>query len=116
MLVSVGAALEMLIYAAAAFVVWRLRTREPDVPRPFRFRGARPALAMSLLFAGLALVASVTVGSKTSVAPLATLIVVFGLVTVYVLRYVPRLERREAEELAARRAARAAARAKLTSG
>jgi APA family basic amino acid/polyamine antiporter len=116
MLVSVGAALEMLVYAAAAFVVWRLRTREPDAPRPFRFRGARLALVMSLLFVGLALVASLTVGSKTSVAPLATLIVVFGLVTVYVLRYVPRLERREAEELAARRAARAASRAKLTSG
>ena len=34
-----------------------------------------------------------------------------GLVTLYVLTVVPRLERREAEQLAARRAARAAARA-----
>jgi len=35
------------------------------------------------------------------------LLVVAGAVTVYVLTYVPRLERREAEELAARAAARA---------
>jgi amino acid transporter len=111
MLVSVGAALEMVIYAAAAFVVWRLRSREPDTPRPYRFRGRRMALVMSLLFAGLALLASLTVGSRTSVTPLVTLVLVFGVVTVYVLTYVPRLERREAEELAARRAARAAARA-----
>lgn len=40
-----------------------------------------------------------------------TLAVIAGLVSIYVFTYVPRLERREAEELAARRAARAAARA-----
>lgn len=110
MLVSVGAALEMLIYAAAAFVVWRLRAREPETPRSWRFRGPRLALVMSALFVGLALLASLTVGSRTSVAPAATLMVIFGLVAAYVLLYVPRFEHREMRELAARRAARAAAR------
>ena len=55
-----------------------------------------------VLFGVLGLMASLTVGSKTSLAPLVTLAVIAGLVGKYVYRYLPRLERRDAEELAAR--------------
>ena len=111
MMVSVCAALEMMIYGAAGFVVWRLRGTEPAADRPFRFRGGRwLAFAFMVLFGVLGLMSSVTVGSATSLDPIVTLAVIAGLVSVYVYMYVPRLERREAEELAARRAARAAAR------
>ena len=112
MMVSVCAALEMMIYGAAGFVVWRLRRTEPATDRPFRFRGGRwLAFAFMVLFGVLGLMSSVTVGSATSLDPIVTLAVIAGLVSAYVYTYVPRLERREAEELAARRAARAAARA-----
>ena len=112
MMVSVCAALEMMIYGAAGYVVWRLRRTESAADRPFRFRGGRwLAFVFMILFGILGLMSSVTVGSSTSFAPLATLAVIAGLVTVYVFTYVPKLERREAQELAARRAARAAARA-----
>ena len=85
---------------------------KPVGQRPFRMAFGRPlALGFAVLFGLLALVASVTVGRKTSPAPLLLLLAVATVVTVYVRVYVPRLERREAEELAARRAARAAARA-----
>jgi amino acid transporter len=111
-MVSVGAALEAGMYAAAAFVVWRLRRRAPDAVRPFRFRGGRPlAAVLMVVFALLGLVAATSVGATTTVTPL-LLVLGFGTVTTaYVLTVVPRLERREAEELAARRAARAASRA-----
>jgi hypothetical protein len=73
------------------------------------------ALTFTVLFGLMALVSSVTVGRHTSPAPLllvvVVVVVVAGAVTVYVLTYVPRLERRDAEDLAPRRAARAAARA-----
>ena len=111
MVVSVCAALEMMIYATAGYVVFRLRRRQAAVDRPFRLAGGRPAaLAATVVFGLLAVVSAVTVGKHTSVTPLIFLIVVAGLVTGYVLILLPRLERREAEELAARRAARAAAR------
>jgi basic amino acid/polyamine antiporter, APA family len=112
MMVSVCAALEMMIYSAAGYVVWRLRRTQAEADRPFRFRGGRwLAFAFTVLFGVLGLMASITVGSKTSLAPLVTLAIIAGLVSIYVFTYVPRLERRDAEELAARRAARAAARA-----
>ena len=112
MIVSLCAALEMMIYATAAFVVWRLRRKQADTERPFRFAGGRPlALVFMVVFGLLAIISSITVGKTTSVAPLLLLAVVGGAVTIYVYTYVPRLERRDAEELAARRAARAAARA-----
>ena len=111
-MVSVGAALETGIYASAAFVVWRLRGREPETPRPYRFRGGRPlAAVLVVVFALLTVVAATSVGAGTSVTPL-LVVVAFGVVAAaYVLLVVPRYERREAEELAARRAARAASRA-----
>lgn len=112
MMVSVCAALEMMIYAAAGYVVWRLRQAQADTERPFRLRGGRPlAAASAVVFALLALASAVTVGKHTNPAPLIVLIIVAAFVSIYVFKYVPRLERREAEELAARRAARAAARA-----
>jgi amino acid transporter len=115
MVVSLCAALEMMIYATAAFVVWRLRRRQADTARPFRLAGGRPvAIAFMVVFGLLALISSVTVGKDTSAVPLALLAILTGLVTIYVFTYVPRLERRDAEELAARRAARAASRAART--
>jgi amino acid transporter len=112
MAVSLCAALEMMIYATAAYVVWRLRRREAGTDRPFRLVAGRSlALAFAVVFGGLALISSVTVGKTISAAPLVLLAVIVGLVTLYVLTYVPRLERRDAAELAARRAARAAERA-----
>ena len=112
MVVSVCAALEMMIYAVAGYVVWRLRQRQAGAERPFRLAGGRAsALAAAVVFGLLGLVSAVTVGKHTSVVPLVFLVVVAGLVTVYVFTYLPRLERREAAELAARRAVRAAARA-----
>jgi len=112
MVVSVCAALEMMIYAVAGYVVFRLRRKQPDTERPFRVLGGRAvALTFTVVFGLLALISSITVGEATSVKPLIFLAVVTSLVTVYVFTVVPRLERREAEELAARRAARTAARA-----
>ncbi len=117
MVVSLCAALEMMIYSVAGYVVWRLRARQPEAQRPFRLAFGRPlALAFAVLFGLLALVSSVTVGRKTSPAPLLLLAALAAVVTVYVRVYVPRLERREAEELAARRAARTAARAARRTG
>jgi len=111
MIVSMCAALEMMIYATAAFVVFRLRKRQAEVDRPFKLLGGRPvAIAIMILFGFLAVVSSTTVGKETSATPLITLAVIAGIVALYVFLYVPRLEKREAEELAARRAARAAAR------
>ncbi len=111
MIVSMCAALEMMIYATAAFVVFRLRKRQAEVDRPFKLLGGRPvAIAIMILFGFLAVISSTTVGKETSATPLITLTVIAGIVSLYVFLYVPRLEKREAEELAARRAARAAAR------
>ncbi|MGW3765777.1 APC family permease [Streptomyces sp. NPDC005131] len=111
-MVSLCAALEMVIYSAAGFVVWRLRRRAPEQERSYRLRGgAWLALAFSVLFGLLGLLAAVSVGEVITPLPLLMLLGCAALVTVYVYTYVPRLERREAEEIAARRAARAAARA-----
>ena len=111
-IVSLCAALEMGVYSAAGYCVWKLRRREPDAHRPYRLRGGVPlAAVLTVFFALLALLASVSVGPQITVVPLALLLACAGLVAVYVWTYVPRLERLEAEELAIRRAARAAARA-----
>jgi amino acid transporter len=115
-MVSVGAALETGIYASAAYVVWRLRRREPGSPRPYRLRGGRPlALVMVVVLGLLTIVAATSVGAGTSVAPLLVILAFSLVATAYVLVVVPRFERREAEELAARRAARAEQRAARSS-
>lgn len=110
-IVSLCAALEMGIYSAAAYCVWKLRRREPATHRPYRLRGGVPVAALlAVVFSLMALLASVSVGPRFTVVPLVLLLACAGLVALYVWTCVPRLERREAEELAARRAARAAAR------
>jgi basic amino acid/polyamine antiporter, APA family len=110
-MVSVGAALEAFIYAAAGIVVIRLRRREPDRERPYRMRGGTwLPIALTVLFGLFALIASVSVGPRISPVPLVLMVVFAGLVTVYAYTYLPRLERRAEAEAAARRAARAAAR------
>jgi amino acid transporter len=112
-MVSVGAALEAFIYAAAGVVLVRLRRREPDRPRPFRMRGGTwLPISLTVLFGLFALIASVSVGPRISPVPLLIMVGFAGLVTLYVYTYLPRLERRTEAEAAARRAARAATRAK----
>ncbi len=64
-----------------------------------------------MLFGALALIASVSAGPRLTPVPLLVLAGAAVLITIYVFTWVPRLARREAEELAARRAARAALRA-----
>jgi amino acid transporter len=101
-LVAMGAALEAMIYAVAAFCTLRLRSREPERHRPFRIRAARPlALLGVVLFGALAVVAAVTVGNRFDLVPLVVIACAVGLSAFYVLRVLPGL--REAE--AARRAA-----------
>ncbi len=113
MIVSVCAALEMMIYAAASFVVWRLRKTESDSKRPTRLFGGRPvALMATVVFGLLALAASVSVGDRTTATPLLVLIAIAGLVTIYTFTGLPRIEAREAREQAERRAARAQQRAR----
>ena len=85
----------------AAFVVFRLRRRAPQAQRSARLPGGRPAvLGLTILFGVLALVASVSVGPRITPVPLLILATAAAVITVYVFTYVPRLERREAAELA----------------
>jgi len=70
-LVAVGAALEALIYAVAAYCVLRLRARLPDHARPFRLPAPRLlATAGIAVFAVLAATASVSVQNKFNLVPL----------------------------------------------
>jgi amino acid transporter len=112
MMVSVGAALEAFIYAAAVLCVWRLRRREPDRPRPYRLAGGKfVAVPLAVLFGIATLAAGLTVSGRFTPVPLVIVGVIALGVTGFVATVVPRLERRQAAELAARREARAAARA-----
>ena len=75
-LVAVGAALEGMIYAVAGFCTLRLRRRQPDTPRPFRFRGLGVLGPLGIvLFALLAVTASVSVQNKFDPAPLVIILV-----------------------------------------
>jgi len=102
-LVAVGAALEGMIYAVAAFCVLRLRGRVPDHHRPFRVPLVRVVAIVGLIvFAALAAVASVSVGNRFDPLPLA-IIVVMGLASaLYTVRVVPGLQAAEAARRAAR--------------
>lgn len=112
-LVAVGAALEAMIYAVAAFCTLRLRAREPERHRPFRVHGLRMlGVAGVLVFGALAVVASVSVDNHFNAIPLVVIVLAAGLSAFYVLRVLPRI--RAAEE--ARRAARPRRRPTRVSG
>ncbi len=102
-LVAVGAALEAMIYAVAAFCVIRLRPRLPDHPRPFRLPARRLVGGAGIVVFGvLAAVASVSVANHFNPVPLVVIALGGGLSALYVLAVLPRVQ--AAEE--ARRAAR----------
>jgi len=102
-LVAVGAALEAMIYAVAAYCVLSLRSRLPEVDRPFRLRAPRLLAGFGLVVFGvLAAVASVSVSNHFDLVPLIVIGAGAGLSALYVLAVLPRV--RAAEE--ARRAAR----------
>ncbi len=102
-LVAVGAALEGMIYGVAGFCALRLRRLQPEVPRPFRFRGLSVLGPIGVaLFALLAVTASVSVQNKFDPAPLVIILVCGGLSAFYVLRVLPGIKEREAARRAAR--------------
>lgn len=101
-LLSVGAALESMIFAVAGYCVWALRRRQPDADRPFRMRAAGPlGLFGAVLFGLLGLVASVSVDNEVDPRPLLIIGALAGVALVYVLAYVPRLRARAAAAAAA---------------
>jgi APA family basic amino acid/polyamine antiporter len=102
LLVSVGASLEAMIYAVAAFCTLRLRRRAPEHPRPFRVRLA-PVLAVVgvMVFGALAVVASVSVANRTNPAPLAVIAGAAALSTLYVLAVLPKVRAAEMARRAA---------------
>jgi len=102
-LVAVGAALEAMIYAVAAFCVLRLRGRVPDHHRPFRVPLVRVvAVAGLAVFSVLAVVASVSVDNRFSPVPLVIIVVMGAASAAYTVTVVPRLQAAEAARRAAR--------------
>ncbi len=102
-LVAVGAALEALIYAVAAFCVLRLRGRVPDHHRPFRVPLVRVvAIGGLVIFSVLAVVASVSVGNRFDPVPLIIILVMGAASALYTVRVVPGLQAAEAARRAAR--------------
>jgi amino acid transporter len=102
-LVAVGAALEGMIYAVAGFCALRLRSRRPDLPRPFRVRGLGVLGPVGIgLFGVLAVLASVSVQDSFNPAPLVIILVAGALSAFYVLRVLPGVREREAARRAAR--------------
>ena len=102
-LVAVGAALEGMIYGVAGFCVLRLRRRQPDAARPFRFRGVRVLGPLGVaLFALLAVTASVSVQNRFDPAPLVVILCCGAVSAWYVLRILPGIKEREAARRAAR--------------
>ncbi len=96
-LVAVGAALEAMIYAVAAYCTLRLRARAPEVARPFRIRGARFLAVIGIVvFGALSLVASVSVNNSFNVVPLIVIAVGLGLSSFYVLAVLPGIRSKEA--------------------
>jgi amino acid transporter len=102
-LVAVGAALEAMVYAVAGICAVRLRTRQPDTPRPFRVRGLRVlGPAGIVIFGLLAVTASLSVQNRFDPAPLVIIAVAAALSAFYVLRVLPGIRKREAARRAAR--------------
>jgi APA family basic amino acid/polyamine antiporter len=101
-LVSMGAALEAMIYAVAGFCVVRLRRRLPRAERPFRLRGGTWLAGASVVVFGLlSLVASVSVANRFDLVPLVLLLVAGAASGGYVVVVLPRLRAKEAARLAA---------------
>ena len=102
-LVAVGAALEGMIYAVAAFCVLRLRGRVPDHHRPFRVPLVRVvAVGGLVVFSVLAVVASVSVNNRFSPVPLVIIVAMGAVSAAYTLTVVPKLQAAEAARRAAR--------------
>ncbi len=101
-LVAVGAALEAMIYAVAAFCVGRLRRRRPDDDRPFRIAGGRLLSGAGVVVFGvLAVSASITVGTRTNFVPL-VIIALSALVSgLYVTFGLPKVRAADAARRAA---------------
>jgi amino acid transporter len=101
-LVAVGAALEAMIYGVAAFCALRLRSRRPDTARPFRVR-ALPILGRVgvVLFALLAVIASVSVNNHFNPLPLVIIAACASVSAYYVIRILPGLRAKEEARRAA---------------
>jgi len=101
-LVAMGAALEAMIYAVAAYCVLRLRGRLPAQHRPFRVPLVRVlAVAGLVIFGGLGLVASVSVSNRFNPLPLVVIVVIGAGSVLYTVRQVPKLQAAEAARRAA---------------
>ena len=102
-LVAVGASLEAMIYGVAGFCAVRLRSRRPDLPRPFRVRGLVVLGPLGMvLFGVLAVLASVSVQDTFNPAPLVIILAAGALSAFYVLRVLPGIREREAARRVAR--------------
>jgi amino acid transporter len=92
-----------MIYGVAGFCVLRLRRRQPDTPRPFRFRGLAVLGPLGLVVFGvLAVTASLSVQNKFNPLPLVIILVAGLLSAYYVLCVLPGVKAREAARRAAR--------------
>ena len=101
-LVAVGAALEAMIYAVAAFCVTRLRNRLPEHHRPFELWGARLLGLLGMtVFGALSVVASVSVANHFDVVPLVVIAACACLSALYVLRILPKVRASEQSRRAA---------------
>jgi amino acid transporter len=102
-LVAVGAALEALIYAVAAYCVLRLRARLPDQPRPFRLPIPRVLGGAGIVVFGiLAVTASVSVANKFDLVPLVVIALGASVSAAYVLFALPRVQAAAEAKKAAR--------------
>ncbi len=102
-LVAVGAALEAMIYAVAAFCTLRLRNRAPGQHRPFRMRGARALAVLGVgVFGILSVVAALSVDNHLNPVPLVVILVAAAVATTYVLVALPRIRAAVAAWTAAR--------------
>ena len=101
-LVAVGAALEAMIYAVAAYCTLVLRRRLPEHPRPFRVAGVEILAVVGIVvFAVLALSASLSVDNHVNPLPLILIAVGAMASAAYVGAVLPRMRAAEAARRAA---------------
>ena len=101
-LVAVGAALEAMIYAVAAYCTLVLRRRLPDHPRPFRIVAITVlSIGGIVIFGVLALSAALSVNNHFNPRPLILILVGAVVASIYVLRVLPGMRAREAARRAA---------------